>query len=240
MPKISVVCVSNRKGALPILAEDLFRQTFKDYEVVFANDTPEVHYGIRVTDPVRFTVFTPRQKNRGEAWNLNKAYNDCLDRAEGELIVFLQDFIWIPDDGLRRFWDAYQANPNALVTGCGHKALKGLEGVSEEDRRMFAHRDGISPCQFTEWEMNWASCPRSIMPRFDERMDEWYGGENQYIAKKALLEGHEIFIDRDNVCVGYSQDECGGRPADWEEKHCWREGRLAAFLHYLDLTHGKV
>jgi len=237
MPKISVICVTNRDGWHKVLLDDLDRQTFHDFEVIVANDALFYHKGL--THLENWQIFRPREKFETDAWNLNKAYNDCLDRAEGELLVFLQDFIWIPDDGLQRFWDDYQAHPNAFITGVGHKAKEGLQGISEEDHRMAAYPDGVSKCKsyFAEWEMNWACAPRSIMPRFNEKMDEWYGGENQYVAKVAMLEGRDILIDRNNVCIGYSQDACGGRPVDWEERHCWRDGRLQAFLHYLDLTH---
>ena len=76
------------------------------------------------------------------------------------------------------------------------------------------------------------------MPRFNEKMDAYYGGENLYVSHKAVLLGAETAIDRDNVCIAYSQEECGGRPENWEEMHCNKHGRLAAFIKYLDLTQG--
>lgn len=204
--KISVICVSKREGSIKFLNEQLDKQTFKDFEIIFANDSNDKG------------GFKPRQKKEGDSWNLNKSYNDCLDKAKGELLVFLQDFIWIPANGLQRFWDIYQIYPTALITGCGHKAKKGLEGISEIDDRVFGERK-VSECHWSDWELNWASCPKNIMPRFDEDMDKYYGGENQIIALKAFKKGYKIYIDRLNVCIGYSQKECGGRPDDWEKCH---------------------
>jgi hypothetical protein len=212
------------------------RQIFRDFEVIVAADKPAelIAYD-------QWYTFTPRQKSPNDVWNINKAYNDCLDRAEGELLVFLQDFIWIPDDGLLRFWEAYEKYPTALVSGVGHKAAHGHEGISEEDRRMYGP-PGLTLCDYMQiaWELNWASCPRAIMPRFEERMDAYYGGENLYIQRKAVLNGALMAIDRSNRCIAYSQEECGGRPDNWEEMHCNKEGRLAAFLHSLDLQYGTV
>ena len=75
MPKISVIVVTNRKGWHEILCEDLKRQTFRDFEIIIANDSGDNHECVIP----EFNVFIPRQKNEGDAWNLNKAYNDCFD-----------------------------------------------------------------------------------------------------------------------------------------------------------------
>lgn len=201
--KISVLCVTNRNGAIKYFKEQLNKQTFKDFEVIIANDSEDDG------------GFKPRQKKKGDVWNLNKAYNDCLDRAKGELLVFLQDFIWIQANGLQRFWDIYQLYPDALITGCGHKYEQDLKTINEVDNRCFGEKR-LEKCHWSNWEMNWSSCPRAIMPRFDEEMDKNYGGENIYIAKTA---NKDVYIDRLNECKGLSQEICGGRPKNWEEKH---------------------
>jgi glycosyltransferase involved in cell wall biosynthesis len=211
IPKISVVCVTNRKGAYKFLLDQLNKQTFKDFELIVADDSG-LYPVVQHHNP---KWFQPRQKEVGDVWNINKAYNDCLDKVEGELIVFLQDFIWIPANGLQRFWDDYQIYPEALITGVGHKAVNGIIGISEVDDRMFGE-PGLHEGTFSHYELNWASCPTKLAPRFDEDMDKNYGGENQVFAIKANA---DIYIDRSNICVGYSQEEVGGRPADWEEKH---------------------
>lgn len=231
MSKISVIFVTNRYCYKEILADNMNRQTFRDFEVIVADENYNGGYSI-------FDVhFKPRQKLILDAWNVNKAYNDCLDRARGELLVFLQDYIWIPADGLQRFWDDYQKYPDALITGVGHKWNDTFTSIVEEDRRANGP-EGVHVTDYmaTAWELNWAACPRAIMPRFDERMDAYYGGENLYIQRKACLSGARMVIDRSNVCKAFSQDYCGGRPTDWEEKHANKDGRLAAFLKHLDLT----
>lgn len=239
-PAISVICVTKRSPrAIPMLAENLNRQTLKDFEVIIADEYYAESNDINdyLQRDIPTIHFHPRARDWNDVWNINKAYNDCLDRATGELLVFLQDFIWISNDGLSRFWNDYQVYPTALITGCGHKAKDGLDGISEEDRRVYGP-PGLALCDpvAVPWELNWSSCPRNIMPRFDERMDAYYGGENVYIQKKATLKGALSAIDRDNRCIGYSQEECGGRPENWEKMHANKDGRLAAFLKHLDLT----
>lgn len=227
---ISVIFVTNRKGALEILHENLKRQTFKNFEVIIADDLhdersyPEADYTVK--------HFKPRLKKDGDAWNLNKAYNDCLVRVQGELIVFLQDFIWIPSNGLERFWEIYELYPNDLVTGVGHKAKIGLEGISETDERVFGDM-GISPGNESHYEFNWSSCPTSKSVYLDEDMDKNYGGENQVFALGVQKKfNNKIWIDRSNRCIGYSQEQCGGRPDDWEERHS-NKGVLAQKISQL-------
>lgn len=210
---ISIIFVTNREGALEVLHENLKRQTHKDFEVIVADEL----YGQRTypANTYRVKHFLPRPKESGDVWNLNKAYNDALSKVEGELVVFLQDFIWIPSNGLERFWEIFELYPDDLVTGVGHKALHGLEGISETDERVFGE-PGLSPGNESHFEFNYASCPTSKLVPLDEDMDQYYGGENQVFALKTKA---RIWIDRSNRCIGYSQEECGGRPEDWEEKH---------------------
>lgn len=203
--KISLIFVTNRKGAIKFLKEQINKQTFKDFEVIIANDSSDEG------------GFKPRQKHEGDAWNLNKAYNDCLDRAKGELLVFLQDFIWIPANGLQRFWDLYEMFPDAAITGVGHKYKEDLKTIDEIDSRVAG--EPFEETNWSYWELNWASCPAKIMPMFDEEMDKRYGGENLYISRELFKKGYKIYMDRTNQCKGLSQEICGGRPDDWELRH---------------------
>ncbi len=209
--KISVICVTNRKGAIAFLKKQLDKQTFKDFDVIVADDSGDEDF---------FEQFKPRQKNEGDVWNLNKAYNDCLSKVTGELIVFLQDFIEIPANGLERFWELYQLYPNDLITGCGHKYENGR--IAETDSRCFGDRKLVSS-DWTFYELNWASCPAKIAPRFEEDMDKFYGGENIVFALKAHLKGSEIWLDRINECKGLAHND---RPSDWEDLHHNKNNRL--------------
>jgi glycosyltransferase involved in cell wall biosynthesis len=226
MPKISVVCVTNREGAVPFLVAQLQKQTFQDFEVIIADDLCEN----KLIDETFFQIpttpyqhFKPRQKNEGDAWNLNKAHNDCLEKVNGELIVFLQDFIWIPANGLQRFWDMYQILPEALVTGVGHKYREDLKTIVETDERVFGER-GMVESDWTYYELNWASCPKERAPQFDEDMDTHYGGENQIFALKS---GLDVWIDRNNECKGIAHTD---RRSNWEEKHA-NKGFLNEKIH---------
>lgn len=227
MPKISVIFVTNRKGWENILHFNLFRQTFRDFEIIVADE-----YALDATIMFGDHHFKPREKLKGDVWNINKAYNDAIYRATGELLVFLQDYIWIPDDGLERFWNLHEKYPVSFLAGVGHKAAFLLHGISEVDPKTEGSKLP-EEVNHTYFELNWGAAPRDIMPLFNEEMDKYYGGENQYVARKAILAGASVIIDRQNVCIGYSQASCGGRPDNWEIMHANKEGRLAGFLSQL-------
>lgn len=212
----SVIMVTNREGSVEYLKDQLDKQTMQDFEVVIADDADQE----RLYDK----QFKPRQPRDRDAWNLNKAYNDCLQRVDGELIVFVQDFIWLPANGIERFWEVYQLYPHDLITGVGHK-YKDLEDIAEVDDRVFGDRRVVES-DWTYYELNWASCPTDVASSFEEDCDTYYGGENQIFALKAHLKGADIYIDRLNECKGLSQEECGGRPDDWEENHSNKHNRL--------------
>lgn len=200
--------VTNRPGSVAFLKEQLDKQTFQDFEVIVADDGQNARIKV-------WKQFVPRQKQKNDVWNLNKAYNDALNLVEGELVVFLQDFIWIPANGLERFWEVYQLYPDCLITGVGHKAATGIEGISEVDERALK-APGVYPGNESHFELNWAACPTKVLVQFEEDMDTHYGGENQVFALKTQA---PVVIDAANKCIGLSQAECGGRPVDWEPKH---------------------
>jgi hypothetical protein len=194
--------------------EQLDKQTFKDFEFICANDSGEDG------------GFIPRQKDGGDCWNLNKAYNDAIKQAKGELLVFIQDFIWIPANSLQRFWDVYSIYGKILVTGCGHKYEKDLKTIDEFDDRTIGKKR-VEEVNFTQWELNYSSCPRDYMPEFDEEMDKQFGGENAYISYKAKL---PVYLDRLNECKGLSQEICGGRPENWEKFHINKTNKIQQWI----------
>lgn len=209
MPRISVVMVTNRNGAIAYLAEQLKKQTFRDFELIVANDSEDEE------DVPVWNVFKPRPKTEGDVWNFNKAYNDCLTKVTGELVVFIQDFIHLKANCLERFWEVYELYPEALITAPGHKAKDGIEGISEVDERALGE-PGLSPGNWTLFELNCASCPTKLLIPFNEEMDTVYAGSEKVWSRQI---NKPIYIDRSNIHIGLSQEFCGGRPADWESKH---------------------
>src|SRR3990167_8910107 len=96
--KISVMQITNRYGNIDILRANLERQIFKDFELVIVDGLPEDREE-KVKEYLKdFPVTYIRQsEKRPDAYsNLAHADNEGFRACQGELIVCLQDYIWIP------------------------------------------------------------------------------------------------------------------------------------------------
>jgi len=239
---VSILTVTNRMGGIDILKNNLRRQTLSDFEVVLVDE----HYDKRKDEVAKYLQgfhvkhIKPRPPAKGDAWNLNKAYNDGFDACEGDIIVSLQDYIWMPPQGLERF-----LRFPSLVSGVGHKAkypdtaydLEGKitifekefngkpEGIAEYDERI----DGpqIEEVNFSFFELNYAAIPRKIIKEIggmDEEADKYYSGDNVQLGFRCAKNGHSIFLDRGNECIGFYHQQWFPRPEKWEEKHFNKKG----------------
>jgi hypothetical protein len=260
-PKITVLTVTNRPGGLDVLKHDLRRQTVDDFELVLVDDRHEQRKEAAIDYMSEFdlTYVEPREPSGIDVWNLNKAYNDGIGASEGELIVSLQDYIWIPDDGLERFWRLYE-HTEGFVTGVGHKYARPSEAADldgdvtifeaefdgkpsdlvERDTRTRAEMQ-LFETDYSNFELNWGAFPRGAayaIGGFDERMDRVYSGDNLQFAYRASLAGYSFFLDQTNECRGFYHQNWFEYPDDWEENHFNNRPRLdryddGYFLDYL-------
>lgn len=239
-PKVSVLMVTNRPGALAILHENLKKQSFKDFEVVIVDGAFEGREGIEWSYPVKH-IPEPAAKNpqlTSVPFNLGLAYNTGIKLCEGEYIFCLQDFIWIPANAIAKFLDRAEADPEkkTAVIGVGHKArypesLEGMTlemlvakptGISEIDDRLVGADRDIQWTNYSQFELNYALAPKQMFydaGGLEESFDNtYYGADNTAIALKAEMVGYKFLIDKSNECIGYNQS-LFPRPSDWEERH---------------------
>jgi len=231
---ISVLYISNRYGGLDILKANLQRQTYKDFELVFVDGLYD-----RRKEEVKEYFKDFKIKHLNEGFDRTGDYLSSLARADnlgfkncdGELIVCLQDYIYIPATGLEKFWNLHkEMGGKALLTGKGHQYWypekekitdpKGPITVFDNDytkkpdiRFWTDPRDnavGVREAYPVEWEMNWAAIPRSIIYELggmDEQYDkEGFGWDNTNIATRAEMLGYKIYIDLSNECFGFNHD----------------------------------
>lgn len=124
--------------------------------------------------------------------DFNQAMNRMLRKAKGKLVVFLQDFIEIPEYGLEAFWAEYNLNQNAVWTAPVGKRKKDSQAI-EWDWRKF--RDDEDTCNFMEWEIDWACAPLKVLKEvggFDEELDKYWGFDNVNIGQRIADAGYEI------------------------------------------------
>lgn len=234
-PKISVVYISNRYGGMDILRGNLRRQSIQDYELVFVDGLyherkdkiQEFFDGIRLKhiDQTQLTM-------DGYLSRLARADNLAFKNCDGDLIVCLQDYIYIPHDALEKFDYVNEIFENkALITGIGHQYLSptAKDIVNEKDpfyvfekpftskpenRFWTDPRDrgnkNVREAEPVEWELNWASIPRNVifdLGGMDEEYDKkGFAWDNTNIAERAKMLGYKIYLDGSNECFGFDHD----------------------------------
>jgi len=230
--KISLLQITNRPGNIDILLGNMKRQTEQDYEVVLVDGLwreREEEVKAYIDDP-RLVYVRQSDKREGAYTNLAHADNEGFRACSGELIVCLQDYLWINPSGFTRYWEVYQDHPTALVTGVGNQYNKPYptnpngkitvfdkpytkrpEGLfwtdprcEEDPQTTFSERPPVS------WELNWASIPNKVIKDLggmDEEFDfHGFAFDNTYIATKAQLMGYKIYLDKGNECMGFNHD----------------------------------
>lgn len=179
--RISVLTPTIRPAGLEIVKECLKRQTFTDFEWV-----TEVGLGIE--------------------HDLNQAWNRMIKRANGELVVFYQDFIKIGDDGLEKFWKQYQKDDgNVMYTAPVGKVDK-WEDNPRWDWRFHRKNADVS---YNECEMDWGASPVWILRDvggFDETLDKYWSFDNPNLCFRASQRGI-TFKNLDNDAIALDHDK---------------------------------
>lgn len=177
MPKISVITPSIRPEGLIVVQECLGSQTFTDFEWL-------TEIGL------------------GKEHDLNKAFNRMLLRAKGELVVFYQDYIKIENDGLQKFWEAYQKNKDTFFTAPVGKT-KNWKDVEWD------WREAGGDAAWNRWEIDWAAAPLWALIEiggFDEALDEFWSFDNVNTGFRASLSGYKFTNLSDNKAIAYDHD----------------------------------
>lgn len=184
--KISVLTPSIRPQGLDVVRIGLLHQTFKDFEWL-------TEIGLDKHD-------------------LNSAYNRMLKRAQGDLVVSLQDYMLIRSDFLQKWWDAYEANPKAFMTApVGKVDNLQYSGEIKWDWRAYRNDEttNIRPCEWNCWEIDNGAAPLDALKAiggFDEALDGYWSADNVNVGCRAQLAGYEFKCLFDNPAVAYDHD----------------------------------
>ena len=234
-PLISVLNITNRAGGMDILRANMARQTFTDFELVIVDGRWRKRRQDVKDYFVNFPLTYVRQseKRKGAYSNLAHADNEGFSACQGELIVLLQDYIWIPPLTLSKFWEAHQAlGGKALISGIGHQYAKpGKEQIEQpeglitifageyrsepteicwRDPRVRTDQGTFYESQAQDWEANFAAIPRAViydLGGMDEEYDMvGFAYDNVNIAQRAVLAGYKTYLDQTNECKAFAHD----------------------------------
>lgn len=231
---ISIVNLTNRFGGFDVLKASLDRQIFRDFEIIIVDALwkyrePQVKKYFKDFD---LKYIHQSKKQEGAYSNLAHADNEGFRACEGELIVWVQDFIWVPPFALNKFWEAYKAYGDILVGGVGHQYAKPgkdeikdpkgkitvfkeeFTGRPEErcwnDPRMRFDQGTFYETAPINWEMSYASIPRKVIYELggmDEEYDlHGFAYDNCNIAQRAEFAGYKTYLDQTNEYRAINHD----------------------------------
>src|SRR5260221_11487921 len=225
MPKISVITPTIRKNAIEIVKKALKRQTFKDFDW---------YIGSKFDPDITEAIWT-KDDFKGGYWTLNRIYQRLFEQAKGELVISLQDNIWVQSDGLQKFWEAYGAQPDSLISGVGDQYEQLDERGKPQvkiwsDPRVTNKYGSFYECMWNDCEWNWAAIPRRLfftIGGMDEKLDFLgYGGDQLQVCERLNDYGTHFYLDQTNesLTLRHGRDDFGGQK-QWDENHVLLNGR---------------
>ena len=129
-PRVSVLTPTARYGGIDISWLGLKEQTYTDFEWVIVDEIEREKEIKDYCRDSRVIWLKSPPKKQGKFWNLDQSVNYASSKCRGELLINLQDYIWIPPDAIQKFVSAYDrisgfgSLPTAL-SGVGHKYTLG-------------------------------------------------------------------------------------------------------------------
>lgn len=225
-PKVSVITITIREGFWNLMANNLSKQTYKNFEWVIIDDhkrdrskTAE-KYAKRYNLNIKYIRGDKALGKYDRKHGLARANNLSWKNAEGELLVYVQDFILIPENGVESLVDLYRHNPKALLAPVDQYFFpKKVNKDNKEDwfdgetdvigefswRNVRMDYQGIRKTENPyDFEMNYAGIPRKIVEHLNgwyEFFDDGIGFDNTEFSQRALELGYEIIIDDTNVAT---------------------------------------
>jgi len=224
--KVTIVTPTIRKEGLAIVRQAISKQEFRDFEWLIGSPfDPEIEEATWVKDD-----FTEG------FWTLNRIYNKLFRRAQGELIVSWQDWIWTKPDGLGKFWRNYETtDKKAIITGVGDQYERLNKWGKPEvkvwsDPRKTTKNGTFYECYPNDAEWNWCAIPLKAIQEaggMDEKLDSLgYGGDQLQICQRMDELGWRFFLDQTNesFTLRHGRDDFGGQDS-WDAHHVLFNGR---------------
>lgn len=230
-PRVSVVTVTIREGWWNIMASNLSEQTYKNFEWVIVDDYNEDRSEIakKYADKYGLNIkYIRGDKALGtydRKYGLVRANNKGWQNTSGELIVWLQDFILIPEYGIERLVTVYNHNPNALIAPTD-KYFFTSDPDLENKEDWWTNKEVVTSLSWVnvrneglglrstdnpmDFEMNYSATPKHIVEKLNgwwEFFDQTIGYDNTEFADRAMRLGYKVLIDDSNVATCLDLDK---------------------------------
>jgi glycosyltransferase involved in cell wall biosynthesis len=232
--KISIITPTIREGWWNIMADTLSKQTLKNFEWIIVDDHKDDRSEIAVKYAEKYKLDIKYLKGKKRAvrrkYGLVNANNTAWPTAKGDLLVWLQDFIILPENTLQRLWKIHQSMPTALLAPCDNFVevekpdtsnaedyWNGKTNVFGKEIYHTYRLDTLKTSGFVEntflFEMNFCAIPRvvlSVLNGWWEFMDDGFGFDNTEIASRALAKGYKLYVITDLICSGIDHRQLFG------------------------------
>jgi len=224
-PKVSVITITIRTGWWNIMADNLSKQTYKNFEWIILDDHEEDRSELAKKYAEKYDLdikYIRGDKVLGKykrRYGLVRANNKAWKQAN-ELIVWLQDFILIPENGIESLVDIYRHNPTSLIAPvdvyyhCKKPNQKNKEDWWDGETDIITKKSWTNVrvknqgIRYTDnafdFEMNYSATPKRIIEQLNgwwEFFDDGLGYDNTEIALRAIESGHKIIIDDTNIAT---------------------------------------
>src|SRR3990167_2696184 len=261
-PSVSVITVTIREGWWEIMADNLKSQTYPITEWIIVDDHKDDRSDIakQIADKYRLPIVYLRGTKK-HRYGIVEANNIGWQNAKGELLVYLQDFVLMPETGIEWLVDIYRHHPNALNAPvdiyyeCRQPDLnnkidwwKGFRNNQIIGRKSWSNvrveNKGIritdNPFDF---EMNYGAVPRKVVKELNgwyEFMGNAFGFDNTDLAYRHLKNGGGIVLDDTNICKCINLwPHIGGTDANVSERERHQGGPMYKWL-YKHIESGKL
>lgn len=223
-PLVSIITPTIREGWWNIMAENISKQTYKNLEWLIVDDYREDRSAIALKYAKKYKLkikYIRGDKALGtynRPCGLVRANNFGWQQSQGELLVWLQDFIIMPETGIESLVDLYRHNPNSLLAPVdeyfyaqtpdksnpedwwnGKTDILGAKSWRNPRVKYQGIRESDNPF---DYEANYGAIPRKILDHLQgwwEFMDAGLGFDNTELAHRALTAGYTILVDDTNI-----------------------------------------
>lgn len=222
--KVTIITPTNRRGWWNIMAYNIATQTYQNIEWLIVDDYSQDRSQIAKEYAEKYGInikyVRGKERKTKRHFGLVNANNTGIQNATGELLIFLQDFVLMPEYGVEDLVNIYRHHPNSLIAPVDeYFAPKMKPDTNSEDwfhgeldvkgefmrSNIRIQNKGFRMTDHPyDYEQNYGAVPKHIaedLGGFYEFYDEGLGFDNTDLAFRALKKGYTIALDETNIAT---------------------------------------
>ncbi len=223
-PMVSVLTPSIRKGWWNIMAHNLSGQSYDNFEWIVIDDYPEDREDVMdkyckkwEIENYQYIRHTPEVRRK---FALASANNAGIRASKGELLIWLQDFVLIPNDGIERIVDLYRHHPYDFIAPVDTRLVPSIKPDTDNEdwfngkldipgeivyKNIRMKNKGIRYSDtVTDLELNYGAIPKKLLEDlngFWEFYDDALGYDDTEIVYRGFELGARLVVDDTNAAT---------------------------------------